>query len=259
MSPPAERADHLNPPCDRLAWDSQFWGFGIAQVMVERLTISQVEDVVAWSRQHNVRCVYFLAQAHDLESVSAAEACGFRCVDVRITFERTGLVTQDPPECISDPSVTIRAFEEGDLERLQMIARESYRDTRFYYDQHFPRPLCDQLYETWITKSCSGGADAVLVAQCEEHASGYVTCHVDTTRGHGRIGLVGISEETRGRGIGLALMHRTNLWFARHGIDAVSVATQGRNLAARRLYQRAGYLTKSTALWLHWWNDDRPA
>jgi ribosomal protein S18 acetylase RimI-like enzyme len=35
----------------------------------------------------------------------------------------------------------------------------------------------------------------------------------------------------------------------------VSVVTQGRNVAAQRLYQRAGFVTASTQLWYHRWLD----
>jgi dTDP-4-amino-4,6-dideoxy-D-galactose acyltransferase len=42
-------------------------------------------------------------------------------------------------------------------------------------------------------------------------------------------------------------------WFAQHGCDRVQVVTQGRNLAAQRLYQRAGFLTADLKLWYHKW------
>ncbi|HSN68965.1 MAG TPA: GNAT family N-acetyltransferase, partial [Thermoanaerobaculia bacterium] len=37
------------------------------------------------------------------------------------------------------------------------------------------------------------------------------------------------------------------------GATIVRVATQGRNEAAQRTYQRAGFVTDSIRLWYHWW------
>jgi ribosomal protein S18 acetylase RimI-like enzyme len=37
------------------------------------------------------------------------------------------------------------------------------------------------------------------------------------------------------------------------GVQRVSVVTQGRNVAAQKLYQSCGFTTCSVQLWYHWW------
>jgi dTDP-4-amino-4,6-dideoxy-D-galactose acyltransferase len=142
------------------------------------------------------------------------------------------------------------------VEALRHLAAASHRDTRFHFDAHFPRPLCDALYAHWIQASCEGYADAVLVAGPEGAPVGYVTCHLDRASGgvpEGRIGLIGVAESARGQGLGPQLVRQALTWFADHGAASVSVVTQGRNVAAQRLYQRCGFLTRDVHLFYHKW------
>jgi len=73
------------------------------------------------------------------------------------------------------------------------------------------------------------------------------------TPGLGRIGLVGAGAEARGRGVARALVLAALSWFRSRGSERVQVTTQGRNIAAQRLYQRCGFLTHSVSLYYHKW------
>jgi dTDP-4-amino-4,6-dideoxy-D-galactose acyltransferase len=149
----------------------------------------------------------------------------------------------------------VRPATSADVPALRRIARESHRDSRFYFDPRFPRPLCDLLYERWIQASCEGYADAVLVTGTEGSPMGYVTCHLDHASAGpaGRIGLLGVDAAARGGGLGGQLVRGAMNWFASRGAAAVSVVTQGRNIGAQRLYQRCGFVTRDLHLYFHKW------
>jgi ribosomal protein S18 acetylase RimI-like enzyme len=147
----------------------------------------------------------------------------------------------------------IRPFRAEDVPSLEAIARVSYTDSRFYFDAHFPRERCDEFYATWTRNSCNGSgfADQVLIAEVDGLSMGYISCKCHGTIGH--IGLVGVAEQTRGRSLGQALVNQALIWFTEQGMTAVEVVTQGRNIAAQRLYQRCGFLTASLQTWYHKW------
>jgi len=42
-------------------------------------------------------------------------------------------------------------------------------------------------------------------------------------------------------------------WFADQNASNITVVTQGRNVAAQRLYQRLGFVTRSLELTYHKW------
>jgi dTDP-4-amino-4,6-dideoxy-D-galactose acyltransferase len=238
-----------NPPlCQFLEWDTDFFGRRIARVVPTRLTPSTTGEVLAWCESEQIDCLYFLAESTDQESVILAEDHGFRQVDIRMVLERSlGDVT--PAEHLPVP---VRNAADEDIPALRTIAGASYRDSRFYYDSHFPTALCDALYETWVERSCHGYADAVLVAAGEnDQPAGFITCHLEQDTG--KIGLVGVGEAARGQGVGRDLINAALIWFATQEMSGVTVVTQGRNVRAQRLYQRNGFITRSVQLWYHRW------
>jgi len=234
-------------PCQFLQWDSDFFGFGVARVRGDVLTEDLCRQINQWCAERSVSCLYFAARPDDLRTMRLAETGGFRLVDVRMTFERK----VDPGERFEDASVRPARLE--DVPILQDIARQSHRDTRFHYDEHFGPERSDALYAHWIKVSCEGYADAVLVWEDDDKVSGYVSCHLAAGKQAGKIGLVGVAEKARGKGVGPALVRCALKWFTERSARQISVVTQARNTAAQRLYQRCGFLTQSVSLYYHKW------
>jgi ribosomal protein S18 acetylase RimI-like enzyme len=235
-----------------LEWDSAFWGFSIATVVDYALTRQQMGEIDRWCSANQVRCLYFLARCDDAATLRIAETSGFELVDVRITLAFDVLRDLQSGEDHPSPGVRVRDAQPEDVARLQRISRGTYRDSRFYFDSRFPRGRCDDLYATWVANSCQGYADAVLVAEEAGLALGFITCHLETSD-RGRIGLVGVEERARGRGLASALTRAALNWFAERRVPEVLVVTQARNYAAQRVYQRCGAVTQDVALWYHRW------
>jgi dTDP-4-amino-4,6-dideoxy-D-galactose acyltransferase len=239
--------------CSILEWDSVFFGVTIARVNATRLEVDTAAQIMDWCQENDVRCLYFLADSNHIESLRLAEANGFYLTDVRVTFDHSlrGFENQ------SMPGANVRPALAEDLPTLRAMTVSSYRDSRFYYDGHFPQERCDRLYETWIEKSLSGYAQAVLVMGEPGSPGGFVTCHTDILEAKGQIGLVGVSTNSRGRGVGQALVMESLRWFTANGMKSVQVVTQGRNIPAQRLYQKCGFLTKEVRFWYHCWFGEK--
>jgi dTDP-4-amino-4,6-dideoxy-D-galactose acyltransferase len=226
--------------CELLAWDTEFWGFPIGRV-VGRSVGGEVDE---WAAANGVACLYFLAPA---DGARAAQDGGFRLVDVRVELDRPSA---------GDEAVAVRPARDDDLEPLRALAGRVHRgETRFYADQGFPDERCDELYALWIERSVAGWADEVFVAEADVGVAGYVSCHADEERGRGSIGLIGVGEAARGRGLGATLVNAAVAWSRERGLPTVSVVTQGRNVQAQRLFQRCGFRTSEVDLWFHKWYD----
>lgn len=237
-------------PCELLLWDSEFFGFTIGRVRGDTLTPEQVKKIDLWCRRFKVRCLYFLARLDDPPTIGLAEAEGFHLVDVKMTLEWQGSRRLEPLK-----SVPLRTARKEDIPLLEILARPLYHNTRFFFDEQFPRPLSEALYGTWIRRSIEGYADQVLVAESDNGMpAGYISCHLEGNNPPaGRIGLVGVNRDSFGRKLGQSLLKGALDWFLTQEVKTVTVVTQGRNYAAQRLYQKFGFLTRSVQLWYHKW------
>jgi dTDP-4-amino-4,6-dideoxy-D-galactose acyltransferase len=205
-----------------------------------------VPAIFAWARDRRLDCLYFLADI-EAESIRIAEKHAFHLVDLRLTLETS---LHAPAESRGSDHC-IRPVRPEDIEALRTIASANHTDSRFYQDGLFPESLCQELYRVWIEKSCRGDADLVLVAEHQGSPAGYLTCHL--VGGEGRIGLVGVASETRGLGLGQAMLQVALTWFAEQRATRITVVTQGANTKAQRLYQANGFATRSVQLWYHLW------
>ena len=240
-------------PGEILPWDSDFFGFTIARVRPDTLTPALVARLEAWCREEGVRCLYFLARPDDRQTIKLAEAHGFQLVDIRTTLEHTlSHLPPNPPDQ-GVVGLEVRPPRPGDLPALKEIAAQSYHQSRFYFDDHFPAVLSDLLYTTWIEKSVEGFAERVFVAEFAGEPCGYLTCHLEADSLRGKIGLAGIGLQARGRGIGKTLVLTALDWFKDQGVKQVRVVTQGRNIPAQGLYQSCGFRTQGIQLWYHKW------
>jgi dTDP-4-amino-4,6-dideoxy-D-galactose acyltransferase len=236
-----------DPVCTYLEWDSQFFQRRIARLNRHRLDQATMAECAHWCRQHRIDCLYFLADSNDLETPRLAEANDFHLTDIRVTLERVVI----PEDFAANSFDGFRHAREDDLRALRTIARTSHHDTRFYFDGHFEQEKCDLLYATWIENSFRGFAKAVLVAEADGEPAAYLTCHLNDQAS--QIGLVGVGEGHRGKGLATKLVRAFLSWSREQGARRALVVTQGRNLPAQRLYQRNGFITSSMDLWYHRW------
>jgi dTDP-4-amino-4,6-dideoxy-D-galactose acyltransferase len=247
------QSDANEAVCTYLDWDSQFFQRRIARLNRRRLDERSAAEVLGWCGENKIDCLYFLADADDAKTVRLAQQNNFIQTDVRVTFER--LLINDDRLLPESADGIVRLGDERDLVALRKIASTCHRDSRFYFDEEFERSKCDLLYATWIESSFKDFAQAVLVVEVAAQPVGYITCHLSGRES--RIGLVGIADTQKGKGLGKKLVKRFLAWSSEQRAHRAIVVTQGRNIGAQRLYQRCGFLTSSFQLWYHRWFVER--
>src|SRR5262249_49808666 len=121
----------------------------------------------------------------------------------------------------------------------------------FYFDRRFEPDRVDEMYKIWIRNELNNPSAKVWAVDDAAGVAGYTSCAV---RGSdSEIGLVAVSEATRGTGKALALLARSLSWAAECGAKRMTVVTQARNVAALRLYERAGFRCQVVGVWYHYW------
>jgi dTDP-4-amino-4,6-dideoxy-D-galactose acyltransferase len=227
----------LEPSAHLVGFDTEFWG--------RRIGRTNGADIDRWAAENTIGTVCLLVDADKPKEAQDAEASGFRFMDVRVELQRR----------TAPIAALCRPARESDLPGLVALAREAHRITRFYADPFFDDARCDDLYEAWIRNSFAGWAQTVLVAEVDGEAddqggaAGYCTVHIDEQIGS--IGLIAVRPDCRKRGIGAELVEAAIDWCHAREIPEITVVTQGRNIAAQRVFQRCGFRTSRVDLWMH--------
>lgn len=250
------QAIQANEFVEKLPWDTEFFKMNVAQLKVARIDSTTLAAVLDWCEQEQVMCLYYEADINDPTSIHLAESSGFKLVDVRMVLgiDLRYDVFNDSNDFVE--GLIIRPFKKEDITALELIAKEGFKISRYYFDTDFPAGACERLYIVWIRNSCNGFADEVLVAELKGQPVGFLTCKA--YEGFGRIILVGVDPKFRGRSIGSHLVSEAVRWFRNNGLNLIKVVTQARNIGAQRLYQAAGFKTLSVSLFYHKWFKDLP-
>jgi dTDP-4-amino-4,6-dideoxy-D-galactose acyltransferase len=234
-----------------LPWDTDFFGFTVAFLSSLKLNPAIARFVLEFCAKHKVRLVEYQCDCHDRESVLLAERHGFNFADIRLTFER---FINGGVEPLGLPTgFDFDIAQEADIPALMEIADGLYVDSRYYFDTHFPRDRVHQFYKDWVRKAVLGTFDdCAMILRHQGRPIGFFTVKYEPN-GSARFRLVGIDSRYRSRGLALAHLRLCLRELAANGVKYVQVTTQGRNYAAQRLYQKAGFVTQKTELWYHKW------
>ncbi len=235
------------------AWDTKFFGRGIARLNPARISEGIVRYALKVCEESDFECLYYLADFTDPASVELAERHGFHLVDMRVRMVMD--LSEISYENGEGNGVEMRSAADEDRCRLEEIAEGSFRDSRFFFDSAFPEEDCRRLYRVWIRNSLKGrygNRDRVFVAELEGEVVGFVSCDIESPS-TGRVVLVGVGQEFQGKSVGITMLRHVLRWMAGEGCSHVEVVTQGRNLAAQALYQRTGFRTVEARLWYHKW------
>ncbi|WP_440989451.1 GNAT family N-acetyltransferase [Haloarchaeobius baliensis] len=234
-------------PCEKLAWDTDFFGFGVGKVTAERVDPETLAAVDEFCHEHDIEVVFYLADADDMESAHHAEDAGYRFVDDRITLDRD---LDELPESVDTPA-TFRTATDADIPALRKIAGDVFRYDRFHADPGFDDEQADEMRATWTENMCGDLGDRVIVADIDGRVGGFIALELDD--GVGKIVLTGVDEFAQGENVGSGLTVAALQWFREEGCDSAAVVTQGRNIPAQRIYQKLGYRTADSKLWFHKW------
>lgn len=234
----------------KLDWDSNFFGINVAYISCLHLSSSIYKAISRFAVANNIDLIEYLCNCHDRRSVQIAEKEGFNFVDIRLTFSRS------LENFSSDTVMTgliFRTAEANDLATLEAMAAPLYTKSRYFYDTKFRLDKAREFFQSWIGKAVNGTFDDECWCLCEAEKI-LAFCSLRYLQPYRvSIGLLGVREELAGQGFGKLILHKVMKLLAERGVTQISVVTQGRNYAAQRLYQSAGFKTLETQLWYHKW------
>jgi ribosomal protein S18 acetylase RimI-like enzyme len=242
-------------------WDSEKLGRKAGRLFV--VDGAQAPDVIATAlaeaRAEGYGYLLTRVDSNDLTTVQTLEAAGFRVVDA-ILSQYLRVKPTDAPAAATAPGLAIRETRPDDADALAEIADLSFTRSRFHDDPWIGPTLARTLYREWAGNIARGLNDLTLVAERTEDARvvGFLSCLGMKAApaaygwGYGRIELVAVHPDHRGRGAVRAMTARLIADAAGRGWELLGIGTQIGNVRAIRAYAAAGFVPGDSIFTLRW-------
>lgn len=220
----------------RLEWDSDFFGYETGEIVFQEK--EHLENY------NNYKLIY-IKSSQDFEK----EINYFKC-----EFSETKVVFEKELEFFPSEKKHIYSNNEidFDINQLYELAFESGKYSRFKLDEKFTIKKFKELYQKWVDNSISRSfADDVLIYSENNQIMGFVTYKI--SENFGTIGLIAVSPNFQGKGIGKKLLtFIENVLFSK-GIKTLIIPTQLINETAYNFYKNQNYKIKETSFIKHYW------
>ncbi len=155
---------------ERLPWDSQFFGYGVARINgifpLERRSSPHTPDyapllgaVLDEARRRGIRYCFAAVDARDLPLLRATGSRGFALIETRCIYHRS---LRDFEPATRYPC---RAATVADVDTLSLVAQERANPhDRFHADPFIDAGDADRLMRAWVEASITGSfADVTIV------------------------------------------------------------------------------------------------
>jgi dTDP-4-amino-4,6-dideoxy-D-galactose acyltransferase len=215
-----------------LDWDSNFFNLKIGKAEIDACNIHAFEQVLEEKKEQQFDVVYVFATSVDPTTEAYIKNNKGILVDQKVTYIKDVKKTRSFHENITRYSGTLNK----ELLELTIL---SGHDSRFNKDPRL-NPYFEDLYKIWISKSLIGEMADVVLTYCEaDSIKGFVT--VKKKNSQGQIGLIAVSHQMHGKGIGSKLIEAADFWYTQNNLETARVVTQLTNIPACKLYEKSGY------------------
>ncbi|MEO6994135.1 MAG: GNAT family N-acetyltransferase [Lacunisphaera sp.] len=235
----------------QLDWDSDFFRLKIGKIDLQGLDLNGLDQEICNARNRGYSLLYLFGSLDNRLHPDWQNENGCNLVDTKVTYEKFGL----------RPKITlpgILSHETDKIEQLYELAYESGKYSRFKLDHRFGSESFKSLYRAWVDNSVSRMiADHILVYKEGHSVCGF--CTVRRSNDKATIGLIAVSPQHQGRGIGRNLCEAVEAWSVQHGCQKITVATQMANEGACRFYEKMGMaIVESMDIYHLWLNTNDP-
>lgn len=222
----------------RLDWESDFFGFEVGEIFDETIIegLNKYKLVIA-------------KQSKDKELLIKNFEKRFQ--ETKVVFEKKLSINNFKANLDSiidfDNSPICSTF-------FYPLAFESGKQSRFKLDVNFSQKNFELLYSKWVDNSVNKNfADKIFYTKAFDEVTSFVT--IKLSEKYANIGLIAVSKNTQGIGIGKILLSKVEDYCVDNNIYELRIPTQKENLLACAFYYKNGYQIIEETIIKHYWRN----
>jgi len=227
-------------------WDSEFFNLKVAEIAFDCIQDGEFITFINHLKEEKINLVYIYPQ--NTGSTDFLIHKSIPLVDTKVTFSK------QPKEIEYFDSGRIKSYRlDQYYADLLKLAYESGTYSRFKLDSKFPEGSYEKLYKIWLDNSIDRkiADDLLIYLDNQDKVSGFVTYKISDD--NLRIGLIAVSPESRGEGIGKSLLLHIEKIATDNNTQEILVDTQEENTGACRFYYNFGFKVKIQQPIFHLW------
>ena len=240
-----------NLKIDKLDWDSDFFGYKVGKLDLQKLNFSSMDNFNLETSDFNL--VYLFTNPQATYFQKELESLGAIFLD-RKTEYKLDLATFQTHSS-KNQDLSFKFLNEGDLkENLIKLAYESGKNSRFKLDQNFIKNEFEKLYDTWLKKSVKKEIAFNTIGIFYKHELiGFIT--LGEKYDGANIGLISVTSKLQNQGFGHELLNYAIEYLKSKNYKFLYVTTQGLSEQATRFYEKNGFnLLNQTDIYHLWKN-----
>lgn len=220
---------------NRLAWDSDFFNLEVGDFDLADSTIPDCTDF-------------------DLIYVKSENKIDFEINSFVKTYTETKIIFRKDLNKLNQQDNSI--FESSQIDfsiaDVNQLAYESGKYSRFQLDHKMNQKKFFEMYDLWVVNSLNKKfADGLYLFVEEAKAVGFVTYKISDR--FATIGLIAVSPNHQGKGIGKKLLQRVENELLKANIFELRIPTQEANKQACFFYEKLGYKKFEVININHFW------
>lgn len=239
-----------------LEWDSDFFCISVGSVRNKIASKSDLDSMLCDMRESNLNLVYVTLPMDRPDLITRIlRERGAILADTRAEMAIDLKRYHSPKAVIQSTDFILRTAENEDAASVSDLASFCFQGfTRFYRDPRLSDEKCDRLYRIWVERDIRKKENLSVICNCKGRLAGF--CTADCTEDEGaRIGLIGVTPDFRGLGLGQVLLKKAAGMLRGKGCKHLVAVTQLASVGAMRMYEKAGFLLRETSIMVHLWQD----
>lgn len=173
--------------------------------------------------------------------IAFLERLGFQCVRKYLEMQRS-LLGESEYTAELPTGFHFRCMHYGEEKILAQLQNDSFRGS-----WGFNPNTAGDIKLNFLANG--GTAEDVILVFCGEKPVGYCWTLIDTKKRIGKVHMIGVKHQYRGKNLGKALLNKSLSYLVKKGMKIAVLTVDSCNKPAKNLYYALGFSVINTSLW----------
>lgn len=238
-----------NFDCYVLDWDTDYFGIPSAKVnLTGAISETNQRQILEFCDQFEFVTISNFNNINE-NNIWIGNKTNAFLTDVNVQFQKENTKV---PNATDESTTIYNSYQRN--EQILNLAKKSFIYSRFFNDPFLNSKEAKEIYYQWTANSFEKTNKFFVVTKRNNNIAGYIIFSINEDSDRATIELIAVDENTRGQGVGRALISKLEAYLYEKEIFNLHVGTQIDNINAFNFYLNNKYNIANFNSVFHMWN-----